>query len=531
MQLLLSFYVAILLVFQVSSGAKILFLIGLGSHSHRVAVQPLASKLADRGHDVTFVSARIPESVHPKIKELSFEKPFQAILESNDDITVPSVETRLKTKYIDYLLTYNNMWDVFYASNEVFLEDREFIKFIKETHFDVIIGDFVMKETVTVMAHFQNTKVIWFNSGGAQFMVDMELLGLPTESSWLPDFSLGSPYSFVPNRFVYAFNSLWWYFSFHWYFLPKVNQLVEKNLGGGLPSFDEMVSNVDLVFVNEHFSHAYPRSLPPFVIPIGGMHCLNSNGTLPKSMETFIESVDSFVYMSFGSIINVTGLPDELQNVLFDTVGSFPGVKFLWKWDGKLPANFPKNVLPMEWFPQQDVLAHPKCKGFVTQGGAMSFQQAIYHGVPMIVVPVWWDQPSMARIAMELGVGIHLELSEITRDSFRDALTNIIYNKKYSEKSKLISQLSKDRPMAPVETAVWWTEYVLKHDTAHLKSPAIKQRWWQRRMLDFWMIVFLFALIAATIIYKVVALVHRTLTISPKTLQPVNQSQSKVKRS
>lgn len=60
----------------------------------------------------------------------------------------------------------------------------------------------------------------------------------------------------------------------------------------------------------------------------------------------------------------------------------------------------------------------------------MSFQQAIHHAIPMIVIPVWWDQPPMARSAAHHGVGFHLELSEITQESFQFALHEIIFNEK-----------------------------------------------------------------------------------------------------
>lgn len=58
----------------------------------------------------------------------------------------------------------------------------------------------------------------------------------------------------------------------------------------------------------------------------------------------------------------------------------------------------------------------------------MSFQQAIHHAVPMVVIPVWWDQPANARSAVHHGVGIHLELSEMTTESLHSALHQIIFN-------------------------------------------------------------------------------------------------------
>lgn len=60
----------------------------------------------------------------------------------------------------------------------------------------------------------------------------------------------------------------------------------------------------------------------------------------------------------------------------------------------------------------------------------MSFQQAIFHAVPMIVIPVWWDQPILARNAARHEVGFHLELSEITRETLQFALHEILFNEK-----------------------------------------------------------------------------------------------------
>jgi len=58
----------------------------------------------------------------------------------------------------------------------------------------------------------------------------------------------------------------------------------------------------------------------------------------------------------------------------------------------------------------------------------MSYQQGIYHAVPMIVIPVWWDQPILAKNAARHGVGFHLELSEITKESLQFALHEIMFN-------------------------------------------------------------------------------------------------------
>lgn len=71
----------------------------------------------------------------------------------------------------------------------------------------------------------------------------------------------------------------------------------------------------------------------------------------------------------------------------------------------------------------------------------------------------------------------------------------------------MVSQLAKEQPMSSVDTAAWWVEYVLQHDTTHFKSPAMKHRWWQKRLLDVWLTLFIILAIISLSIYKTVKFV------------------------
>ncbi len=55
------------------------------------------------------------------------------------------------------------------------------------------------------------------------------------------------------------------------------------------------------------------------------------------------------------------------------------------------------NVAVRPWLPQQDLLGHPAVKVFLTHGGIHSMYEAIYHGVPTVVVPLAADQADNAR--------------------------------------------------------------------------------------------------------------------------------------
>ena len=53
----------------------------------------------------------------------------------------------------------------------------------------------------------------------------------------------------------------------------------------------------------------------------------------------------------------------------------------------------PQRVWAVKWAPQNDILAHPAIKAFVTHGGSNSIYEAAYHAVPIVAVPVFGDQP------------------------------------------------------------------------------------------------------------------------------------------
>ncbi|CAG7697624.1 unnamed protein product [Allacma fusca] len=57
-------------------------------------------------------------------------------------------------------------------------------------------------------------------------------------------------------------------------------------------------------------------------------------------------------------------------------------------------------------------------------------------------------------------------------------------NPKYSTNMKAMSALFRDRPKSPIETGVYWTEFVLRHNnTRHLK-PIQNLTFFQRRFFD-----------------------------------------------
>lgn len=72
----------------------------------------------------------------------------------------------------------------------------------------------------------------------------------------------------------------------------------------------------------------------------------------------------------------------------------------------------------LDRFPQQDLLGHPRCRLFLSQGGMMSLQESVFHGVPILIIPFFGDQFANAQRAARQGYGRKLELKGMIENPF-----------------------------------------------------------------------------------------------------------------
>ena len=63
----------------------------------------------------------------------------------------------------------------------------------------------------------------------------------------------------------------------------------------------------------------------------------------------------------------------------------------------------------MPWFPQHDLLAHPKTVLFVTHCGMTGILESVYHSVPMLALPIFGDQPDNAARLVERGLALRVD--------------------------------------------------------------------------------------------------------------------------
>lgn len=187
--------------------------------------------------------------------------------------------------------------------------------------------------------------------------------------------------------------------------------------------------------------------------------------------------------MSLGSNVRSSDLSEEKLSIFLNKFKTIKQ-KIIWKFEGNLP-NKPDNVIIGKWLPQNDILAHPNVKVFISHCGKGGVTEAKYHGVPVLAIPLFAEQSGNAGIIESEGWALQIPFADLNETIFSKTLNEIISNPKYGKRAQELSRLYRDRPEHPLDKAVFWIEYVIRHNGArHMQSPAIHLNVFQYYMVD-----------------------------------------------
>ncbi|XP_014776560.1 UDP-glucuronosyltransferase 2B15 [Octopus bimaculoides] len=155
-------------------------------------------------------------------------------------------------------------------------------------------------------------------------------------------------------------------------------------------------------------------TIPPIGAPaynVGGLatkHSLPLKGGLLNFVNA---STNGIIVVSFGRYMNdfasvqLEKLQSALKQIKYDVV-----------WRQKKTSFSHKNIYISDWVPQNDLLGHPKTKLFVTHCGNSGQFEALFHGVPMLGIPLFADQHYNSRRMTEKGYGLSLDIENFTTE-------------------------------------------------------------------------------------------------------------------
>ncbi|KAG5261666.1 hypothetical protein AALO_G00286970 [Alosa alosa] len=277
------------------------------------------------------------------------------------------------------------------------------------------------------------------------------------------------------------------------------DELAARYLGRQV-TYRELLGQGAVWLLRYDFTLEYPRPLMPNMVLIGGINCVRDHG-LSAELEEFVEGSGEhgIVVFTLGSMVE--SMPAEKAAIFFSAFSQIPQ-RVLWRYSGPVPDHVPGNVKVMKWLPQNDLLAHPKARAFITHGGTHGIYEGICNGVPMVMMPLFGDQNDNAHRVAHRGVAVVLSIFDVTSEALVDALEKVINDSSYMENMQKLSAIHNDRPIEPLDLAVHWTEFVMRHKGAdHLRPAAHHLNWIQYHSLD--VIGFLLVVVATVVVVMI----------------------------
>ncbi|TWW54932.1 UDP-glucuronosyltransferase 2A1 [Takifugu flavidus] len=218
----------------------------------------------------------------------------------------------------------------------------------------------------------------------------------------------------------------------------------------------QIMLDADIWLMRVDFVFEYPRPTMPNVVYMGGFQCKPAE-PLPEHLEEFVQSSGE-------------------HGVIIMSLGTF----------GTDQQQLGNNTLLVDWMPQNDLFGHPKTKLFVAHGGTNGVQEAMYHGVPVVGLPVFFDQYDNLLRLKERGGAEILTLRTVDKDdNFLAAVKRVLNDPSYRMNMQRLSRLHRDAPMKPMDSALFWIEFVMRHKgAAHLRTESYRLPWYSYHSVD-----------------------------------------------
>ncbi|KAH8404802.1 hypothetical protein KR222_003851, partial [Zaprionus bogoriensis] len=505
-----------------TQGANILGVFTSISPSHLIVQMSMIKVLAEAGHNVTVVTALKPAVSHKDINviQVSFSEEDRQKMSSSIGSMVSNDNSNM---LLSVFRSFGQMQFMFQKMEDVLMDQR--VKDLyenKDNHFDLVMIGYFMNNYQIGLAHKLKAPVVL-----AVSLPPIELInpvfGNPDSESHVPALNIavenGRPMSFVLR--VKNFISAQFMKLFFWV-VENSNAKAYKRIFGDdptMPKYSDLHKNLSLGFFSSHALSEGPiRPNVPAIIEVGGIQVKDKADPLPTPIADFLgNATDDAILLCLGSNVQGKHLKADTVQKMFNVLSKLKQ-RVIWKWEDldKTPGKS-DNILYLKWLPQDDILAHPKIKLFITHAGKGGITESQYHGKPMLALPVFGDQPSNAEKMVKDGFGLSLGLLTLEEKPFHDSITEIWTNPQYAQKVKTFSTLYRDRPLSARQSILYWSEYVIRHHgAAHLQSPLLHMNFIEASNLDVYALLLGIILVLLFIGKFVLTFVYSKLKGKPK---------------
>jgi len=249
----------------------------------------------------------------------------------------------------------------------------------------------------------------------------------------------------------------------------------------------------------------------PNTVPVGDIMAGRPGKALPRDLEDFMSaSKEGVILVSFGSFFDFA-MPEIVRKFCDAFTDRRNRLRVIWKMkDTKVCSSDDGRIKLMPWISQNDLLADPRVQMFISHGGFNGIIESAYHAKPLIIFPLWGDQPANAVAAENKGIGIRMDIGDFSSEALLYNINKLLDDPTYKRNARLSSAILRDRPYTAAQRVSAMIDHVIKYGDEHLRTGAFKLSTTQFFMFD----IFAFLLAACIAVLLAVILlcycVYRT---------------------
>jgi len=165
----------------------------------------------------------------------------------------------------------------------------------------------------------------------------------------------------------------------------------------------------------------------------GPFHDSEGREPIPFPWEKLTGS--PLVYASMGTLVN--GL-ERVYNIILKAVGQLSDIQVVLSVGANVNLDdlgaIPSNVIVVRKAPQLELLKRAAL--CITHAGLNTALESLAHGVPMVAIPIAYDQPGVAARVGYHGVGEFLDIEDVAVKRVQSLIQKVLENPSYREKAR-----------------------------------------------------------------------------------------------
>uniref|UniRef100_A0A914BZY6 glucuronosyltransferase n=1 Tax=Acrobeloides nanus TaxID=290746 RepID=A0A914BZY6_9BILA len=427
----------------------------------------MADLLVQAGHDVTFW---IPELISGNRKQIGSKLSKIVRMNDIDDSfeKVVAVYANVSDDNFDMLKNRIDAYNGLLNWCEAILTRKKELEPLKNYGFDMAFTDMIDLCGIGLTKYLGIHSHIWISTGPLHDTFSYNL-GIPTPLSYVqvvednnarPNMTfwerVNNLYQYLISIYVHRDNT------------AKLNSLFKKKISPTFPDLHELTMQTALCFVNSEEFIEVARPILHKVIYIGGLG-IDKPNPVEEPLKSIMEKAKKgVVLVSLGSITSTATLNYNKKKALYKTFARYKDYVFIIKvsLDDKASeriANNISNIKLFNWVPQPDLLGDPRLKLFITHAGANSLIESAIRGVPVITMPLFFDQFRNAYAAEYKKFAYVLPKEEITEETVDRAIKEVLTNPMYvlgMHKLQKVTILVTGQKYANFETSAFnWEDF------------------------------------------------------------------------